>query len=179
MHSRLSKMNFLQQRIESGTLSSRSRWARAIENADFDFPRLSLDDLRFFFFGSYKIKLAKSYVEEHQNPDGDYIIQLGDDDDNILRCTIQSRHSNLTKHKAWIQYSMTDDPITAWYCTCTAGAITVGCSAHVASIIWYLSYARHNNFEKSQARHRIYQAILERTLHTEESENSDVENVKC
>ena len=106
-------MNFLQQRIESGTLSSRSRWTQTIENADFDFPRLSLDDLRFLFFGSYKIKLAKSYVEEHQNPDGDYIIQLGDDDDNILRCTIQSRHSNLITHKAWIQYSMTDDPITA------------------------------------------------------------------
>ena len=92
MRSRLSKKNLLQQLIEHGTLSSRSRWARAIENADFDFPRLSLDDLRFLFFGSYKIKLAKSYVEEHQNPDGDYIIQLGGNDDNILRCNRQSRH---------------------------------------------------------------------------------------
>ena len=100
MHSRLSKMNLLQQRIEHGTLSSRSRWARTIENADFDFPRLSLDVLRFLFFGSYKIKLAKSYVEEHQNSDGDCIIQLGDNNDNILRCNMQSRHSNVTKHKA-------------------------------------------------------------------------------
>ena len=74
---------------------------------------------------------------------------------------------------------MTDDPITAWYCTCTAGAITVGRCAHVASIIWYLTYACHNNFEKSRVRHRIYQTILERTLHAEESENSDAENVEC
>ena len=74
MYSRLSKMNLLQQRIEHGTLSSCSRWARTIENADFDFPRLSLDDLRFVFFGLHKIKLAKSNVEEYQNPFGDYII---------------------------------------------------------------------------------------------------------
>ena len=92
---------------------------------------------------------------------------------------MQSRHSNLTKHKAWIQYLMTDDPITAWYCTCAAGAITAGCCAQVASIIWYLSYAPHNKFENSRALHRIYQTILERTLHTEERENSDVENVEC
>ena len=73
---------------------------------------------------------------------------------------------------------MTDDPITAWSCTCTAGAITAGCCAQVASIIWYLSYAHHNNFENSRAQHCIYQTILERTLRTEESENSDIENVK-
>ena len=178
MYRCLSKKNLLQQLIEHGTLSSCSRWARTIENADFGFPRLSLDDLRFLFFGSYKIKLAKSYVEEYQNPDGDYIIQFGDNDDNILRCNMQSRHSNVIKHKAWIQYSMTDDPITAWSCTCTAAAIKPGCCAQVASIIWYFSYARHNNFENSRARYRIYQTILERTLRTEESENSDVENVK-
>ena len=179
MHSRLPKKNLLQQLIEHGTLSSRSRWARTIENADFDFARLSLDYIRFLFFQSYKIKLTKSYVEEHQNPDAGYITQLGDDGHSILRCTIQSRHSNLTKHKAWIQYSMTDDPITEWYPTCTAGAIIVGCCAQAASILWYLSYARHNNFENSRARHRIYQTILKRTLHTEESENNDVEYVEC
>ena len=179
MHGLLLKRNLLQHRIESGALPYRSRWARTIENANFEFPSLSLDDLRFLFFGSNKIKLAKSYVEEHQNPDGDYIIHLGDDGDNILRCTIQSRHSNSTKYKVWIQYSMTNDPITAWYCTCAAGAITVGCCAHIASIIWYLSYARHNNFQKSQTLHRIFQTILERMIDTEESENNDVENSEC
>ena len=90
---------------------------------------------------------------------------------------MQTRHSNLAKHKAWIQYSMTDDPITVWSCTCTAAATKPGCCAQVASIIWYLSYARHNNFENSRARYCIYQTILERTPRTEESENSDVENV--
>ena len=74
---------------------------------------------------------------------------------------------------------MTDDRITAWSSTCTGGAVTARCCAQAPSIIWYLSYACHNNFENSRARHRIYQAILERTLHTEESENSDVENVEC
>ena len=120
MLNRLSQRNILQQRIESGSFSAPARWTKTIENVDFDFPRLTIEDLRFQFFGTYKIKIAKSYVEEHQEPDGDYMIEFGDTNDNILRCRIQSRHSNATKHKAWIQYSTTGDPIVAWYCTCSA-----------------------------------------------------------
>ena len=59
MYSRLSKKNLLQQLIEHGTLSSRSRWARTIENADFDFPRLSLDDLRFPLFRVLQDQISK------------------------------------------------------------------------------------------------------------------------
>ena len=46
---------------------------------------------------------------------------------------------------------MTNEPITAWSCTCTTGAITAGCCAQVAPIIRDLSHARHNNFENSRA----------------------------
>ena len=143
MLNRLSQRNILQQRIESGSLAARARWTKTIENVDFDFPRLTTEDLRFLFFGTYKIKIAKLCVEEHQESDDDHTIELGDTDDNILRCRIQSRHSNATKYKAWIQYSMTGDPIVAWCCTCPAGAITVGCCSHVVSIILYLSYGRN------------------------------------
>jgi hypothetical protein len=52
-----------------------------------------------FFLGIYKIKLARAYVEEHFDEEGDYIIELNDNTDDILRCTIQSRHSNSTKYK--------------------------------------------------------------------------------
>ncbi|CAF1537195.1 unnamed protein product, partial [Rotaria sordida] len=74
----------------------------------------------------YNIKQAPAYVEEHLDEDGDYIIDVGDDNDLILRCTIQSRHSNAVKHKTWIQYSFSGEPIVSWYCTCSAGAMTVG-----------------------------------------------------
>ena len=176
MLNRLLQRNILQQLIESGSLSARSRWTKTIENVDFDFPRLTIEDLRFLFFGTYKIKIAKSYVEEYQEPDGDFMIEVDDTDDNILRYRIQSRHSNATKHKAWIQYSMTGDPIVAWYCTCPTGAITVGCCPHVASIIWYLSYGRNIDYEQSTARRRLCQTILERTLESQDSDDTDIDN---
>ena len=176
MLNRLSQRNILQQRIESGSFSAPARWTKTIENVDFDFPRLTIEDLRFLFFGTYKIKIAKSYFEEHQEPDGDYMIELGDTDDNILRCRIQSRHSNATKHKAWIQYSMTGDPIVAWYCTYPAGAITVGCCLHVASIIWYLSYGPNIDYKQSTAQRRLCQTILERTFESQDSDDSDIDN---
>ena len=113
MSNRLSQRNILQKRIDSGSLSARARWTSTIKNVDFDFPRLTIEDLRFLFFGTYKIKIAKLYVEEHQDPNGAYIIELGDSDDNILRCRVQSRRSNVTKYKARIQCSMTGDPIAA------------------------------------------------------------------
>ena len=36
-------------------------------------------------------------------------------------------------------------PILSYYCTCKADARTVGSCAHVASILWYSGYARHQN----------------------------------
>lgn len=33
--------------------------------------------------------------------------------------------------------------VTAWYCVCKTGARVVGVCAHVASVLWYLGYARH------------------------------------
>ena len=89
------------------------------------------------------------YVEEHLNSNGNYIIKWEESDDDILRCTIRSRHSNVVKYKIWIQYALIGDPIQAWYCRC-AGARTIGWCVHVASPIWYLSFARHNDFISSQ-----------------------------
>ena len=56
------------------------------------------------------------------------------------RC-IQSRHSQQTKYTAWVQFNSTT--ITGTYCTCGAGARTIGMCAHAASVVWYLGYARH------------------------------------
>ena len=33
--------------------------------------------------------------------------------------------------------------VTAWYCKCRAGTRVVGVCSHIASILWYLGYARH------------------------------------
>ena len=173
MRARVSLHNSLLQRIQNGTLSSRSRWKKRIEDADFEFPELSLEDLRRLFFGTYQIKQSAAYVEEHLDSSGDYVIELEGSDDDILRCTLQSRHSNAIRYKVWIQYSLTGDPIPAWYCQCKTGARTIGSCAHVASIVWYLSYARHNNFTPSLTRRRLKQAILESTLSIDDDTSDD------
>lgn len=54
---------------------------------------------------------------------------------------MQSRFVKSKKHLLWIQYSETE--IEGWYCTCKNGARTVGCCAHIASAIYYLSYYRY------------------------------------
>ncbi|CAF3712090.1 unnamed protein product, partial [Rotaria socialis] len=173
MRTRLMHRNVLQQRVEMGTISTRSRWKKTIEDVDFDFPELSFDDLCFLFLGTYKIKLARTYVEEHLDQEGDYTVELDANTDNILRCTIQSRHSNAVKYKSWIQYSLSGDPIIAWYCTCPGGAVTIGACAHIVSIVWYLSYARHHHFEPSKGRRRIQQAIMERIVVGEDDDMDD------
>ena len=42
----------------------------------------------------------------------------------------------------WIEYSLIE--ITAWYCKGKSGARVIGVCAHIAAILWYLGYARHN-----------------------------------
>jgi len=35
----------------------------------------------------------------------------------------------------------------------------LGCCSHVASIVWYLAFARHSNFKPSVGRQRLLQAL--------------------
>ena len=157
----------------NGTLSARNSLEKTIEDADFDFPELSIEDQRLLLFGTHKIKQSKTYVEEHLDSNGNYIIELEESDDDILRCTIRSQHSNVVKYKVRIQYALIEDPIRTWYCQCKAVARTTGCCAHAASIIWYLSFARHNNFISSQGRRHIKQSIAESMIDSDDDISDD------
>ena len=39
------------------------------------------------------------------------------------------------------------DPVVGWYCDCTVSARTVGCCAHVATIIMYLRKGKHAQYK--------------------------------
>ena len=157
MRSLVTKSNSLYQRILIGSLSSRSKWEKIDENM-FDFPSLSLEELREMFFGTYQIKMARSYAEEHMD-NGTYHIQVDYSEPNILRANVQSRHSNARAYKLWIQYSFSQEPIEAWHCQCAAGARNVECCGHIASVLWYLSYARYEDFSPSSGRQRLLRAL--------------------
>lgn len=172
MRSMVNRNNALFDRVMIGSLSSRVRWQR-IEDVSFDFPALSIEEMRELFFGTYQMKMARAYVEEHMDDDGAYVIEIDNTETNILRANIQSRHSNARKYKVWIQYSFSADPIQAWYCQCTSGARNLGCCGHVASIIWYLSYARHDQFNPSPGRRRLLQAIEQRPVDTSDDSSAE------
>ena len=161
--------NTLQRDIEMGLISTHPRWTKITCYDDFKFPELSLDDLRLLFVGTHKLKQAQPDTEEHINQQGNYIIELESNNDDILRCTIQSRHPNGTKYKCWIKYSLFGEPIHAWYCKCISGAITVDACSHVVSTVWYLPYARYNNFQPSKCRRQIEQAVIERAVEDTEA----------
>jgi hypothetical protein len=77
---------------------------------------------------------------EHLSADGKFVVKIGKHRSDLIKAKIQSRHKNSISYDVWIRYFAQE--ILGWYCTCPAGARVVDCCAHVASIIWYLSFAR-------------------------------------
>jgi hypothetical protein len=112
-----------------------------------DFPKLSVDYLRYITMGIYQVKQAPNYTHEHFTDEGHYDVMLCMDFPGLLHVKIQSRHSRNKTHSLWIQYKPNDDmdPIKGWYCTCKVGARVVGCCAHVSSVIWFLGCKRWEN----------------------------------
>ena len=98
-------------------------------------------------FMTYQLKQTKSYTREHLSEDGDYNINVHNQGPGHLKVRIQSRHINAKRYFCWVEYNtaMVDDKIVAWFCQFLARQRTVGCCAHVASILWYLGNKRHNN----------------------------------
>lgn len=78
-----------------------------------DFPEMTEKELKIFFTGTYQYTQSISYLAE-----------LLDDDNNITN-------------------SLGSTGIKRYCCDCPNGRRTIGCCAHVAAIIYYLSYARY------------------------------------
>ena len=114
-----------------------------------DFPVLSEEYLSSLTLGTYQLKQARCYTLEHLSENCDYKIEIHPEAEDLLRVRIQSRHSGSKRYFLWIQLSSDDetDPVQSWYCQCKAGARTLGCCAHVASVLWYLGFARHEEIK--------------------------------
>lgn len=124
-----------------------------------NFPLLNLEELRKISLGNYQIKQARSYCGEHLKENGDYIIEVLADpsladpslvgNNFLMRGRIKSRHISGKIYFTYILVSNEPNDanscnaIKAYYCNCLVGMRTVGCCAHVMSILWYLGYARH------------------------------------
>ena len=124
------------------------------------FPVLSEDDLYRISLGTYQIKQVKSYYGEHMATNGRFIFQVSRnitatnierygifvEDPILIKARIQSRHVNRNKYYVYLLSNRNGEgteAIAEYYCTCKNGCRTVGCCAHVMTIIWFLGYKRH------------------------------------
>ena len=73
------------------------------------------------------------------------------EDDGVLKAQICSCHTSNKTYTLWVEYTQGLNLITGWYCGCRSGARTLGCCAHVASVLWYSGYYR-NKTENSETK---------------------------
>lgn len=112
--------------------------------------------------GIYQLlKQARSYYGEHIRFNGSYIIEVSRDPRNrtmeevifgsncyLIRAKIASRHISRKVYFVYILVSNTEagrEAIKQYCCNCIVGRRTVGCCAHVMTVIWYLGWARHQS----------------------------------
>lgn len=144
--------NLLQTEVESNNLQKKRYVWRKIddENIDIpDFPQYTEEEIRELTLGVYQVKLAKHYTQEHMSQEG-YELWVDHHQPGLLAVKIQSRHTSSKSYLCWIRFE--EGAVTSWYCCCKSGARVVGTCAHIASVIWYLSFARHSrvNLELSK-----------------------------
>ena len=138
--------NHLQMEVESGNLLKKRYSWKKIDDEGIsvaEFPIYTEEEIRELTLGVYQVRLARYYTQEHIDPDHEYCIWVDQHLPGLLAAKIQSRHVSSKCYLCWIRFS--DGVVTSWYCLCKSGARVVGTCAHIASVIWYLSFARHIN----------------------------------
>ena len=118
-----------------------------------DFPQIDVTEIRGkITFGLYQINQGLGYLAERFDTNGNYEIrinknvELDKDGTHLLLSSFQSRHCNRKHYGVYIKYKsyLNDvEAIVAWICTCLSGKRTCGCCSHVAGLIYYLSYGKH------------------------------------
>ncbi|KAJ8916939.1 hypothetical protein NQ315_013411 [Exocentrus adspersus] len=148
--------NAIQARVEVDNLRLRNgQWRRLYGEDVPDFPLLDLGYLKDLTMGIYQINLAPSYIQDKLIRENDEELQLDEhiNEPGFLRIRLFSRFRNVVKHQIFIAYTANqmenidnnadNNPISGYYCTCQSGARSLGTCAHVASVLWYLGFARH------------------------------------
>lgn len=125
-----------------------------------NFPRMTEEDIEIkLTFGTYQLKLAKWYANEHLSNNGGFKISVRDINPDLVRVRLQSRYRSDHGYYAWIRF--TSKTVVEWYCQCKTGARTLGCCAHVATAVWYLSCARHGGYCLPANHHHLWECIID------------------
>ncbi|CAF5085912.1 unnamed protein product, partial [Rotaria magnacalcarata] len=148
--------------------------AKEANDAALDFPKMDFNELQELTLGIYQPKQARSYTTEHLNLNGSCTFEVAKESPDLIRSRIQSRLKASTKYDVYVPYNKKS--ISGWYCTCPNGARVVGCCAHVASIIYYLSYARYNQQVLTQRTYSYYDSITDALDYSEPSDTDSIDS---
>ncbi|XP_037047596.1 uncharacterized protein LOC119082237 [Bradysia coprophila] len=139
--------NALKEEIETlGVKRMTTKWEKASASSVVEFPKLSAEDLQKITLGTYQIKIAARYIQNHLKQDSEFGIFIHRDTADIIRARIQSRFSKSKTHDAWVKFSANEngcDAIKGLYCSCKVGERTLGCCSHLTAVIRYLGFDRH------------------------------------
>jgi hypothetical protein len=142
--------NTLQPYVDENNLDMKRVNFKKLESCEItDFPQLSLQDLYLITLGSYQLKQALSYIAQHLDQNGIFWLKAFKDiieNNYLIRAKLLSRHSRSVKYNIYIKYSTSIsgiDAIIAWMCRCKNDLRTLGCCAHIASVLYYFSYGRY------------------------------------
>lgn len=156
----LNKPNLLADYVEENNLNRQRITFDRLEadNQHLVFPELTLEDIILIAVGTYHLKIARSYSSEHIQRTGVLDIEyyrhservlINNQENVLIRTKIQSRHVRRKTYYTYVLYNTETRGRTAikeYYCTCIHGRRTLGSCAHVITILYYLGWARHNDF---------------------------------
>lgn len=89
-------------------------------------------------------------IELCTDVDDDLPLILGQNN-YLIRGRIKSRHVSSRTYYTYlllsndVQRANTLEAIVGYCCSCLVGRRTVGCCAHIMTIVWYLSWGRYND----------------------------------
>ena len=145
MESRSSLRNTLKEEIETKRWNMRPSTLQNISASDLtDFPIMTESELLKFTSGPYQIRMSLSYLGEIRGPNDEIPIKCVRLEPTIVRVDVRSRHSESVVYRVYVDYDPDKNSVDGIkrYYECKNGARTEGCCAHVATIVYYLSYGR-------------------------------------
>lgn len=128
-------------------LVTKIRWA--VESIDIS--KITEDDIRALTSGIYQVRQATSYADEYIH-DTTLQIYFRQSMSDRIHARIQSRHTSAKQYDICVEHDGKILKYTGWNCQCPLSARTGGTWSHVASVIWFLAYARHNNYKPKKDR---------------------------
>lgn len=178
MLARVNLPNILQPIVCTQLFQGHLEFLQPIDDNDFRFPRMDEVELAKITFGPYQIKQAKSYACAHKkrraNEDSHQYLCFSCPEDitrfffaDIIRekdvlkpvLMLTRMDSRFRSRKKYDVYILADaekngpEGIVAYCCECRHGLRTVGCCSHIATNIFYMSFARHNGGIRPVAGH--------------------------